>query len=98
MDQDNPEVLRCYGLCEYRSGNREEGMEFVTKAFESNNKDAEIILNLVELSILEEAWKNAQEYIQHYHTNIKSLQFFDRKQKYYDEKMAIFEEYVKDKK
>jgi hypothetical protein len=24
MEQDNPEVMRCYGLCEYRAGNREE--------------------------------------------------------------------------
>ena len=97
MDQDNPEVLRCYGLCEYRSGNREEGITFLTKAFEANKNDAEIILNLVELSILEEERQDARFYIQHYHQNIKSLQFFDRKQKYYDEKMAIFEEYVKSK-
>ena len=72
-------------------------MELITKAFETNKNDAEIILNLVELSILEEERKHAKMYIEHYHTNIKSLQFFDRKQKYYDEKMAIFEEYVRTK-
>lgn len=97
MDQDNPEVLRCYGLCEYWSGNREEGMILIKKAFDANKNDAEIILNLVELSILEEERTDTQEYIQHYHTNIKALQFFDRKQKYYDEKIAIFEEYVRNK-
>lgn len=94
MDQDNPEVLRCYGLCEYWSGNREEWLDLVTKAFKVNQHDAEIILNLVELNILEEERDDAQKYIVHYRDNIQQLQFFDRAQKYYDEKMRIFEEYV----
>ena len=94
MDQDNPEVLRCYGLCQYRSGNREEGVEQIEKAFQANDADAEIILNLIELCILEEQRKKSQKYIKHYHTKKEELQFFDRKENYYDEKVRIFEEYV----
>lgn len=94
MDQDNPEVMRCFGLCEYWSWNREEGLSHVTKAFAANQKDAEIILNLIELTILEKEWEKAKEYIIHYKEHADELQFFDRKKVYYDDKIRIFEAYV----
>ncbi len=94
MDQDNPEVMRCYGLCEYRLGNREQGLSQIMKAYEMNSMDAEIILNLVEITILEEQWDAADTYIAHYITHSEELQFFDRKKVYYDEKIRIFEAYV----
>lgn len=94
MEQENPEVLRCYGLCEYWSWNRETGLTYLEKAFEQNGSDAEIILNLIEVMILEQDWKRARQYITHYYDNKENLQFFDRKVQYYDDKIRIFQEYV----
>lgn len=94
MDQDNPEVMRCYGICEYRSGNREKWLELITKAFSANGLDAEILLNLIELNILEEHFSKAKEYISHYHTHKEQIQFFDRQSVYYDEKIRIFASYI----
>jgi hypothetical protein len=69
-------------------------MAYVMKAFDANQKDAEIILNLVEITILEKQWNKAKLYIKHYLKHKDELQFFDRKQVYYDEKIRIFQEYV----
>ena len=69
-------------------------MAYVMKAFEVNSKDAEIILNLVEISILEKQRDKAKLYIHHYLQEKDELQFFDRKQMYYDEKIRIFKAYV----
>ena len=94
LEEDNPEVMRCYGLCEYRSGNREDGMQHLKKAFSINEFDAEIILNLIEVLILEEKLQAARKYINHYYVTKKDLQFFDREGDYYDQKIRVFEEYI----
>lgn len=95
LDQDNAEVLRCYGLCEYRSGNREEGILHLKKAYHLNEFDAEIILNLTEILILEKNFLLARKYIKQYHEHKSQLQFFEREVIYYDEKMRIFEEFIR---
>lgn len=95
LEEENPEVMRCYGLCEYWSGNREGGLQYLRKAFDINDSDAEIILNLIEVLILEKKNGLAQKYIKHYHNSKEELQFFDRDGDYYDQKIRIFEEYVR---
>lgn len=95
MDHDNPEILRCYGLCEYRSGNRETGIQYIEKAFESNQYDAEIILNLIEMYVLEKRTSLANKHIAYFHSIEQStLQCFDREVSYYQNKIALFEEYL----
>ncbi|USN54240.1 MAG: hypothetical protein H6765_06770 [Candidatus Peribacteria bacterium] len=95
LEEENPEVLRCYGLCEYRSGNREDGIQHLSKAFKLNNFDAEIILNLIEIHVIEEKVKLANKYISHYHNSKKDLQYFEREVTYYDQKIRVFEEYLR---
>ncbi len=95
LDGDNPEILRCYGLCEYRSGNREQGMTHLLKSHKQNQMDAEVLLNIIEISILERDATQAKEYIAYYHTHKKELQCFDREANYYDDKIVLFEEYLK---
>jgi len=48
LEEENPEIMRCYGLCEYWLWHREDGMNYLLRAYEANWKDAEIILNIVE--------------------------------------------------
>lgn len=94
INEENPEIMRCYGLCEYWSGNREWGINYLQRAYESNKLDAEILLNLIEVSILEEEWKQAKEYIKEYRKNKSKIQFFDRTAAYYDEKVDLFDQYL----
>lgn len=94
MNEENPEILRCYGLCEYWLGNREDGMDYLQRAYEANTLDAEIILNLIEIAILEEQRAVAKKYIASYQSNKASIQFFDRPASYYDKKIALFSEYI----
>lgn len=91
IEIDNPEILRCYGLCEYRSGNREKGFTYLLKALEANKADAEVILNLIELSLLEKKYNQAKKYIAYFHDHKSELQIFDRTVAYYEEKIEIFE-------
>jgi len=95
LEQDNPEIMRCYGLCEYRSGNREEGMRYLLESHKINALDAEVILNIIEISILEQDAPRAQQYVKYYHTHKDKLQCFDRNLSYYDDKITLFEEYLK---
>lgn len=94
LDDDNPEMMRCYAICEYRSGNREWGMTYLKQAFDASKFDAEIVLNLIELHILQQQWKSAQRYIKYYYSNKEQLQCFDKTIEYYDEKVLLFTEYV----
>ena len=94
LDDDNPEMMRCYAICEYRSGNREWGMGYLKQAFEMNKFDAEIILNMVELHILQHQWKHAQRYIKYYYDHATELQYFDKSKEQYDEKILLFQEYI----
>lgn len=94
LDDDNPEMMRCYAICEYRSGNREGGMWYLKQAFEMNKFDAEIILNMVELHILQHQRKHAQRYIKYYYEQKDKLQYFDKTKEQYDEKILLFQEYI----
>ncbi len=95
LDQDNPEIMRCYGLCEYWSGNREEWMTFLMESHQVNALDAEVILNIIEISILEQDSKTALEYVEYYRKHKDKLQCFDRDIKYYEDKIVLFEEFLK---
>ncbi len=95
LDEENPEILRCYGLCEYWLWHREQWIEYLKKAFESNKKDAEIILNIIEIAIMEESWWRAKKYIAYYYAHVSSLNFFDRERSHYDDKIALFDEFIK---
>jgi thioredoxin-like negative regulator of GroEL len=64
------------------------------KALEENPRDAEVIINLIEIMIMQEEYKEAQSYIKHY-TSQSSLDYLDRDQKRYDDKIAMFEIYLK---
>lgn len=94
LEDDNPEMMRCYAICEYWSGNREWGMRYLKQAFEMNKYDAEIILNTIELHILQHQWKHAQRYIKYYYDHTEQLQYFDKTKEQYDEKIILFQEYV----
>lgn len=94
LDDDNPEMIRCLAICEFRSWNREWGMRSLKQAFDISKFDAEIILNLIELYILQHQWNYAQHYITYYNENHEQLQFFDKPKSYYDEKILLFKEYI----
>jgi len=95
LEWDNPEIMRCYGLCEYRSGNREEGITYLNKSHKVNPLDAEVLLNIIEISILEKDTKNAKKFVEYYHTHKDELQCFDREINYYNDKITLFEQYLK---
>lgn len=90
----NHEIMRCYGLCEYWYGNREKGLETIEDAFAINDRDAEIIYNLVELYLLEHDYKRARKMIKHYHKHHKQIQTIDKDIDYYDMKILLFEKFI----
>ena len=94
----NHEILRCYGLCEYWYGNREKGLSFVKDAFAIDNKDAEVVYNLIQLYILEQEYKKAQEMIAYFNKNKSSLKFVDKELDFYQSKISLFEKFIKAKK
>ena len=90
----NHEILRCYGLCEYWYGNREKGLSFLKDAFVIDNKDAEVVYNLIQLYILEQEYKKAQEMISYFNKNKNSLKFVDKELDFYQTKISLFEEVI----
>jgi len=94
----NHEILRCYGLCEYWYGNREKGLSFLKDAFAIDNKDAEVVYNLIQLYILEQEYKKAQEMIAYFNKNKSSLKFVDKEVDFYQSKISLFEKFIKAKK
>lgn len=94
----NHEILRCYGLCEYWYGNREKGLSFLKDAFAIDNKDAEVVYNLIQLYILEQEYKKAQEMISYFNKNKDSLKFIDKEIDFYQTKISLFEKFIKAKK
>jgi tetratricopeptide (TPR) repeat protein len=94
VDESNPEMMRCYAIAEYRSGNKEKGLQLLEEAYEENEDDAEIILNLVELYIMEKEFLKAQMFIEYYFKNEKDMMFFDRTPEYYTVKLALFAEFI----
>ena len=94
----NHEILRCYGLCEYWYGNREKGLSFLKDAFVIDSKDAEVVYNLIQLYILEQEYKKAQEMISYFNKNKNSLKFVDKELDFYQTKISLFEKFIKAKK
>lgn len=93
-DWNNPEILRCFWLSEYWLWNRESWIEYVLKAHEMNNFDAEIIYNIIELFLLENDKKNAKKYIDFYYENHDKIQTFWNDINYYDQKISLFEKFL----
>lgn len=95
--EENHEVLRCYGLCEYRYGHREKGIEHLKKSFELNNKDAEVIYNLIQLHMLESHYTDAEKMIDYYLTHHDHLIVVDKDLNWYDRKIALFVKTIENK-
>lgn len=91
---ENHEIIRCYGLCEYWYGNREKGVNLLKDSFSINNKDAEVIYNLIEIYILEQNYKKAKSMISYFYKNHKNIQTIDKDMDYYDNKIALFEKFI----
>ncbi len=91
---ENHEILRCYGLCEYWYGNREKGVQFLEEAWSLNNKDAEVIYNLIEIYLLEFDYRRAKRMIQYYQKNHEKLQTFDKEIGFYDQKVDLFDKFI----
>jgi tetratricopeptide (TPR) repeat protein len=91
---ENHEIIRCYGLCEYWYGNREKGMDLLKDSFSINNKDAEVVYNLIEIYILEQKYKKAKNMINYFHKNREKLQTIDKELNYYDDKISLFEKFI----
>ena len=91
---ENHEIVRCYGLCEYRYGNREKWLNLVRDAFAMNNKDAEIVYNLIEIYILEHKYKKAKDMIRYFYKHRDDLELIDKKLDFYDHKIGLFEKFI----
>jgi len=92
---ENHEILRCYGLCEYWYGNREKGLELLRESFTMNNKDAEIIYNLIEIYLLEYKFGKAKKMISYFRKHRDHLETLDKEIEYYEHKISLFEKFVK---
>ena len=92
---ENHEIIRCYGLCEYWYGNREKGLNFLKDSFTLNNKDAEVIYNLIEIYILEQNYKKAKSMISYFYKHHNTIQTIDKEIHYYDNKIALFDKFIK---
>ena len=92
---DNHEIIRCYGLCEYRYGNREKGLGYLKTAFSMNSRDAEVIYNLVQLYMLEHNYTKAQETVAFFYEYHAELKVVDKPIERYDKKIALFEKFLK---
>lgn len=91
---ENHEIIRCYGLCEYWYGNREKWVNLLKDSFSINNKDAEVIYNLIEIYILEQKYKKAKSMISYFYKHHKNIQTIDKDIEYYDNKIALFEKFI----
>lgn len=92
---ENHEIMRSYGLCEYWYGNREKWVDLLKDSFTLNNKDAEVIFNLIEIYILEHKYTKAKNMIKYYHKNHQDLITIDKDIEQYDNKINLFEEFIK---
>lgn len=91
---ENHEIVRCYGLCEYRYGNREKGILMLENSFHLNSLDAEIIYNLVEIYLLENKYSKAKSMIKYYFTKQNKLLTFDKEISFYDNKINLFQAFL----
>lgn len=92
--ETNPELLRAYGMSLYWGWHREKWWITLFKAYNLNPLDAEIIYNIVQLAILENKCKKAQEMVDYYFANSHQIQTFDKEKEFYDEKFKMFKEYI----
>lgn len=92
---ENHEILRCYWLCEYWYWNREKWLNLLRDSFSLNNKDSEVIFNLIEIYILEHKYDKAVAMIKYFRKNHDKLITIDKDIKYYDDKINLFEEFVR---
>ena len=92
---ENHEIMRCYGLCEYWYGNREKGVSLVKEAFSMSQRDAEVIYNLIELYMLEQKYAQANKMITFFYEHRDNLETLDKNIDFYDQKISLFERYVK---
>ena len=83
---ENYEIVRCYGLSEYRYGNREKWRDFLKKAFKQGALDAEVIYNIIQLSILDEDYEESVEMISFFHEHHWELKVVDKSIGWYDKK------------
>jgi tetratricopeptide (TPR) repeat protein len=90
----NHEIMRCYWLTEYWYGNREKWLEVLEDAFILNDRDAELIYNLIELYLLERHYKKARKFIKHYYAFHDQIQTIDKDIDYYDMKILLFEKFI----
>jgi tetratricopeptide (TPR) repeat protein len=91
---ENHEILRCYGLCEYRYGNREKGVTFLQQAFDLHDTDAEVIYNLIEIYLLEFDYRRAKRMIKYFYDKHDKLETFDKEIAFYDQKIGLFQKFV----
>lgn len=95
---ENHEIMRCYWLCEYRYWNREKGINLLKDSFSLNNKDAEVIFNLIEIYILEHKYEKAWSMIKYFYKNHDQLITVEKDINTYDKKITMFEEFIKTQK
>ena len=91
---ENHEIVRCYGLSEYRYGNREKWRDFLKKAFKQNCLDAEVVYNIIQLSILDEDYTESVEMIEFFNQHHSELKVVDKTLDWYDKKVALFEKFL----
>lgn len=91
---ENPEMLRCYALSEYWSWNREKGIDFLEKAYDLNDLDAEIIYNIIEINLLEKRYNISRNFIEIFNNKHSKLETFWKDISYYDDKIKLFIDYL----
>lgn len=91
----NHEIIRCYGLCEYRYGNREKWLDLLKEAFNMHNNDAELVYNLIEVYMLEHKFVQAKKMIAYFYKNRADLETLDKAIDFYDHKIILFDRYLK---
>jgi hypothetical protein len=70
-------------------------MKYIKDSFYSNKNDAEVIFNLIEIYIMEQMYDKAQTMINYYHKNHKNLKIIDKSIEFYDQKISLFQEFLK---
>ena len=88
-DGTNHEIIRCYALSEYWYGNREKGMSNLKTAFKMNNKDAELIFNIIQIDILEKIYDEANDMIQHFFAHKSELETIEKPLEWYEKKITL---------
>ncbi len=59
--------------------------------------DAEILYNIIELSIIEKRYDQAKEKIDFYESHIDKIKYHDKDKEYYDAKLDLLKKYLESK-